>query len=400
VSVADLLAFATTAIRGHRVRTGLTLTGVAIGVAAVILLTALGEGARRYVMGQFESLGSTMLAVIPGRTETTGGAAFISVSTRDLTLADAQALARRVPGVEHMAPMAMGSETVAHGDRSRQVAVVGSTSAFLTVRRLTLARGRFLPEEDMRRGTPVTVLGNVTARELFPNDDPLGKVVRVGAVRARVIGILAPHGTQLGMNLDEVAIVPVARAMRMFNRRSLFRILLDVRAHADLETAKERVVAVMKERHGEEDITVVTQDAVMSSFGKILRALTLAVAAIAAISLGVAGIGIMNVMLVSVAERTSEVGLLRAVGAGRRQIAGVFLAEAALLSLGGGLIGLVVGLAGVWLLVTMYPALPASAPLWAIASSLGLALAMGIGFGIAPARRAARLDPVSALGRK
>jgi putative ABC transport system permease protein len=202
------------------------------------------------------------------------------------------------------------------------------------------------------------------------------------------------------MNLDEVAIVPVARAMRMFNRRSLFRILLDVRAHADLETAKARVVAVMKERHGEEDVTVVTQDAVMSSFGKILRALTLAVAAIAAISLGVAGIGIMNVMLVSVAERTSEVGLLRAVGAGRTQIAGLFLAEAALLSLAGGLVGLVVGLAGVWLLVTMYPALPASAPLWAIASSLGLALAMGIGFGIAPARRAARLDPVSALGRK
>jgi putative ABC transport system permease protein len=400
VSVADLLAFATAAIRGHRVRTGLTLTGVAIGVAAVIVLTALGEGARRYVMGQFESLGSTMLAVIPGRTETTGGAAFISVTTRDLTLADAQALARRVPGVEKMAPMAMGSETVAHGDRSRQVAVVGSTSDFLTVRRLTLARGRFLPEEDIRRGTPVTVLGNVTARELFPNDDPLGKVVRVGAVRARVIGILAPHGTQLGMNLDEVAIVPVARAMRMFNRRSLFRILLDVRAHADLETAKERVVAVMKERHGEEDVTVVTQDAVMSSFGKILRALTLAVAAIAAISLGVAGIGIMNVMLVSVAERTSEVGLLRAVGAGRTQIAGVFLAEAALLSLAGGLIGLVVGLAGVWALVIMYPALPASAPLWAVASSLGLALAMGIGFGIAPARRAARLDPVSALGRK
>jgi putative ABC transport system permease protein len=400
VSVADLLAFATAAIRGHRVRTGLTLTGVAIGVAAVIVLTALGEGARRYVMGQFESLGSTMLAVIPGRTETTGGAAFISVTTRDLTLADAQALARRVPGVEKMAPMAMGSETVAHGDRSRQVAVVGSTSDFLTVRRLTLARGRFLPEEDIRRGTPVTVLGNVTARELFPNDDPLGKVVRVGAVRARVIGILAPHGTQLGMNLDEVAIVPVARAMRMFNRRSLFRILLDVRAHADLETAKEHVVAVMKERHGEEDVTVVTQDAVMSSFGKILRALTLAVAAIAAISLGVAGIGIMNVMLVSVAERTSEVGLLRAVGAGRTQIAGVFLAEAALLSLAGGLIGLVVGLAGVWALVVMYPALPASAPLWAVASSLGLALAMGIGFGIAPARRAARLDPVSALGRK
>ncbi len=400
MSLGDLLGFAAVAIRGHRVRTGLTLLGVTIGVAAVIILTALGEGAQRYVMGQFESLGSTMLAVVPGKTETTGGAAFISVSTRDLTLGDAEALVRRVPGVERMAPMAMGSETVAYGDRSRQVAVVGSTSDFLAVRRLTLGRGRFLPAEDMRRGTPVTVLGYVTARELFPNADPLGKVVRVGAVRARVVGVLAPHGVQLGMNLDEVAIVPVARAMRMFNRRSLFRILLDVRAHADLATAKDRVLVVLKERHGEEDVTVVTQDAVMSSFGKILRALTLAVAAIAAISLAVAGIGIMNVMLVSVAERTGEVGLLRAVGAGRGQIAGVFLAEAALLSLAGGVLGVVVGLGGVWLLVVMYPALPAGAPLWAIASALGLALAIGVAFGIAPARRAARLDPVTALGRR
>ena len=396
----DLLAFALRAVRGHRVRTALTLTGVAIGVAAVVVLTALGDGARRYVMGQFESLGSTMIAVVPGKTETTGAAAFMSVSTKDLTLADAEALARRVAGVQRMAPMTMASETVAHGERSRQVAVLGSSSEFLEVRRLRLARGQFLPPGDLRRGVAAAVLGATVARELFPGDDPLGKVVRIGAMRARVIGVMAPHGTQLGMDLDEVAIIPVARAMRLFNRRSLFRVLLDVRAHADLGTAKASIVAVMKERHGEEDVTVVTQDAVMSSFSRILRALTLAVAAIAAISLAVAGIGIMNVMLVSVTERTAEVGLLRAVGAGRGQIAGVFLAEAALLSLAGGIIGLVVGLAGVWALVTMYPALPARPPLWAVASALGLAVTIGLLFGIMPARRAALLDPVTALGRR
>ena len=399
MTFADLLAFATGAVRGHRVRTALTITGVAIGVAAVIVLTALGEGARRYVVGQFESLGSTLLAVVPGKTETTGAAAFMSVTTKDLTLADAEAIARRVPGVVRMAPMTMGSETVAHGDRARQVAVVGATSDFLEVRRLRLGRGSFLPSGDLRRGVPVTVLGAAVARELFPSGDPLGAIVRIGAVRARVIGVLQAHGTQLGMDLDEVAIIPVARAMRLFNRRSLFRILLDVRAHADLEIAKAKVIAVVKERHGEEDVTVVTQDAVMSSFSKILRALTLAVAAIGAISLAVAGIGIMNVMLVSVTERTAEIGLMRAVGVGRRQITGVFLAEAALLSFAGGVVGLAVGLAGVWALVTTYPALPARAPLWAVGGAIAVSFGAGIVFGVMPARRAARLDPVTALGR-
>lgn len=400
MTVGDLLAFATRALGGHRVRTGLTLAGVAIGVAAVVVLTALGDGARRYVVGQFESLGSNLLVVVPGRTETTGAAAFISATTRDLTLADAEALAHGVRGVERMAPMAMGSETVAHGDRSRQVAVVGSTSEFLRLRRLRLGRGRFLPPGDVRRGAAVAVLGARVARELFPAAEPLGQVVRIGAGRARVIGVLAPHGTQLGMDLDEVAIVPVARAMRLFNRRSLFRVLLEIRAHADLAAAKASAVAVMKERHGEEDVTVVTQDAVMASFSSILQALTLAVGAIAAISLAVAGIGIMNVMLVSVAERTAEVGLLRAVGVGRAQVAGVFLAEAALLSVAGGVIGLAVGLVGVRVLIALYPALPAWPPLWAVGAALGLAVGIGLVFGLLPARRAARLEPATALGRR
>jgi len=400
VSFADLLAFAMGAIRGHRVRTALTLLGVAIGVAAVVILAALGEGARRYVMGQFESLGSTMLAVVPGKTETSGAAAFTSATTRDLTLGDAEAIRRFVPEARRVAPITMGSETVAHRERRRQVGVVGSTREFLEVRRLRMGRGQFLPEGDLRRGEAVAVIGAGVARELFQSADPLGQVLRIGDVRARVVGVLEPQGTQLGMNLDEIVIIPVSRAMRLFNRRTLFRILIDVRAHADLATAKRNVIALLAERHGEEDVTVVTQDAVLASFSRIIRAMTLAVAAIAGISLAVAGIGIMNVMLVSVAERTGEIGLLRAVGVGRAQVARVFLAEAALLSLAGACAGLVVGLLGVGALVTAYPALPARPPLWSIASSLGLAVLVGVAFGIAPARRAARLDPVVALGRR
>jgi len=399
MSLADLLRFALGAIGGHRVRTGLTLLGMAIGVAAVVLLAALGEGARRYVMQQFESLGSNMLAVVPGKTETTGIAAFSSATTRDLTLADVEAIRRRIPEAALVAPISMGSETVSYQERRRQVGIVGSTHEFLAVRRLRLAQGEFLPPGDLRRGASVAVLGAAVATELFGAEDPVGRVVRIGDVRARVIGVLASEGTQIGMNLDEVVLVPVARAMRLFNRSSLFRVIIDVRAYADLGAAKRRVIELLAERHGEEDVTVITQDAVVAAFTKILRTLTLAIAAIAGVSLAVAGIGIMNVMLVSVTERTPEVGLLRALGAGRGQIARAFLAEAALLSLAGACLGLALGLVGVAALVTAFPALPARPPAWAIASSLGLALAVGVGFGIAPARRAARLDPVAALGR-
>lgn len=398
---ADLFEFASRALRGHRLRSGLTLLGVAIGAAAVVMLTALGEGAQRYVMGQFEGIGSNLLAVVPGKTETTGAAAFASATTQDLTLADAEAILRAVPEAARVAPLATGTETVSHEERSRQVAILGTTADFLDVQRVKLGRGANLPRGDLRRGTAVAVLGSTVAAELFPGADPLGGIVRIGDLRARVIGVLEPQGTQLGANLNEVAMIPVAKAMRLFNRSSLFRIVVDVRAHADLAVAKQHVIDVLKERHGgEEDVTVITQDAVVESFSNILRALTLAVGAIAAISLAVSGLGIMNVMLVSVSERTAEVGLLRALGAERSQVARVFLAEALLLSAAGALAGIALGFVAVETVAWWYPKFPAQTPLWAVGAALALALAAGAGFGLAPARRAARLDPVAALGKK
>ncbi|HEV7733307.1 MAG TPA: ABC transporter permease [Candidatus Binatia bacterium] len=393
----DVVEFALRAFRGHRLRAALSLLGVAVGVAAVVLLTALGNGARRYVTDQFASIGSNLLIVMPGKTETTGGLPFTAATTRDLTLADAEAVAR-LPGVERIAPIAMATETVAHEERRRQVAVVGTTPEFLTVRHLTLGRGSFLPPGELRRGVAVVVVGNAVARELFPGVDPVGKVMRIGDMRARVVGVMAPMGEQLGMNLDETVTIPVARAMRLFNRASLFRIMIEVRAHADLETVRRDVVRLLAARHREEDVTVITQEAVMSSFGSILQALTLALAGIAAISLTVAGLGIMNVMLVAVSERTVEVGLLRAVGAGQRQVQAVFLAEAALLATAGGVAGLGVGLLAVLALRAAVPVFPAEPPLWAVVSSLGVSVVVGVVFGLLPARRAARLDPVAALG--
>ena len=397
MSLRDLLGFAARALRGHRLRTGMSLLGVAIGVAAVVTLTALGEGARLYVIGQFASVGTNLLIVVPGRTETTGGMPGMGGVPNDLTLEDARAVLRGVPEIDKAAPIVMGTETVAFGERQRQVALVGATHEMLEVRRLGVASGRFLPPLEWDRSSPVTVLGQTSARELFPGRDPVGEVVRVGDWRMRVVGVLAPRGQQLGVDMDDVAIVPVGTAMKMLNRSSLFRLLLQVRAHTDLDRARERVVRLIAERHGEEDVTGITQDAVLGAFTSILGALTLALAGIASVSLAVAGVGIMNVMLVSVSERTREIGLLKALGAGRRQILLAFLAEAVLLSTAGGLLGLLVGWLAVRALVVVYPALPATPPPWAVVAAFSLSVAVGAVFGVLPARRATRLDPVAAL---
>jgi putative ABC transport system permease protein len=397
VSFLDLVGFAMRALRGHRLRTGLSLLGVAIGVAAVVTLTALGEGARRYVLGQFASVGTNMVIVLPGKTETAGAMPGIGGVPHDLTLDDALAVARGVREVDKLAPMVVGTETVAYEERRRQVALFGSTHEALEVRRLGIAQGRFLPPLAWDRGAPIAVLGSNTARELFPAADPVGQVVRVGDWRMRVIGVLEPRGQQLGVDMDDVVIVPVATAMKMLNRSGLFRLVIQVRSYADLQRTKQAVVRLLRERHGEEDVTVITQDAVVSAFSSILGALTMALSGIAAVSLAVAGVGIMNVMLVSVSERTREVGLLKALGAGRGQILAAFLAEAILISSAGGLLGLALGWAAVLVLVAVYPALPASPPLWAVLAAFSLSVAVGGLFGVLPARRATRLDPVAAL---
>ena len=399
MKITDLLLFSLGSLSGHRLRTALSLVGMAIGVAAVIALTALGEGARRYVIDQFASIGTNLLIVVPGKTETTGIPG-IAAGANDITLQDSEAVVRQIPGAEKVAPLVAGTEVVAHGSRRRQVLIVGSTDEFYEVRKLTMARGEFLPDEETLRGRPVAVLGAKAARELFPGEEPVGRIVRIGGWRMRVIGVLEPRGVQLGMDFDDVVIVPVVTAMKMFDRRSLFRVMIQVRGASDLERIKAQVIRLFTERHGEEDITILTQDAVVSTFSQILGALTLTVGAIAAISLTVAGIGIMNVMLVAVAERTREIGLLRAVGVGRGQVLAVFLTEAAMLSAAGGLVGLAIGWTAIRILVGIYPALPASPPPWAVGAALGLSFGVGLLFGWLPARRAARLDPVLALASR
>jgi putative ABC transport system permease protein len=394
----ELIRFSSGGLRGHRLRTGLSLLGVAIGVTSVILLTSLGEGARLYVTGEFASLGSNLLIIVPGKTETAGATPFVSTAPNDLTVEDAEALRREIPEIRLVAPVSLGTAPAQYGDRRREVTVIGTTHEVLKIRRLKMGVGRFLPEDV--RDAPVCVIGTKIQTELFGNRNPLGELIRVGETRCRIIGVLAPRGTSIGMDLDEVVEIPVDTGLRMFNRTSLFRILVEVRSSQEMEVAREKVVALLTERHGEEDVTVLTQDAVLSTFNQILGILTAALAGIAAISLTVAGIGIMNVMLVSVSERTREIGLLKALGVTRPQILSVFLIEAATISTLGGLIGLAVGIGAAFLVQHVLPDFPAQPPLWAVLAAVLVSVTVGVISGWLPARSASRLDAVEALMRK
>ena len=399
----DLLRLALESLLRARLRSVMMLVAMAIGVAAVIVLTSLGEGARRYVTGEFQALGTDLIIVLPGRSETTGlqPGMFAGETPRDLTLGDAQALLR-IPSVERIAPIVIGSVSVSAAQLSREVPVLGTNADFLVVRNLGMGQGQFLPEGELDRDMAVCVIGSKVRGELFPDRPAVGNSVRIGGRRFRVIGVLSDTGRAIGFDLHELVIIPVRSAQQLFNTESVFRILVQARDRDEMPRAQAAVREVITARHqGEEDVTVITQDAVLATFDRIFTALTLTLAGIASVSLAVAGILIMNVMLVAVSQRTAEVGLLKALGARRRQITALFLAEAVLLSVAGAATGLAAGYAVTWVIGRMYPALPVGAPAWAVVLALVTAVASGVVFGLMPARRAARLDPVVALaGRR
>ncbi|WP_298398481.1 ABC transporter permease [uncultured Azonexus sp.] len=395
----DILRFARDAATGYPVRTALSVLAMAIGVAAVVLLTALGDGARRYVVGQFSSLGSNLVIILPGRTGTGGfnPATAITNTPRDLTIDDAGAL-RRAPAVHRVAPLAVGTSEINFGGRLREVMVAGTTRDYFAIRDFDLAQGDALPEEDWNRGSAVAVIGATIRAELFGSAPAVGQLVRIGDRRVRIVGVLKSTGQGLGMNTDELVIVPVAFAQAMFNSNTLFRVLVEARSRDAIPQARDQTLTILTQRHrGEEDVTVITQDAVLATFDKLLGALTLAVAGIAAISLAVAGILVMNVMLVAVTQRTGEIGLLKALGAPARTIRLAFLTEAAMLSAVGALLGYLLGQLGAFALRQIFPIFPAYPPHWAVIAGLSTAIGTGLLFGFLPARRAARLDPAQAL---
>lgn len=397
----DVLRFIFRAAAGYPARTLLTLLAMAIGVGAVILLTALGEGARRYVTREFTSLGTHLLIVIPGRSETTGGPPpLLGETPRDLTLEDALAL-KRSSAIRRVAPVALGSAPVAWQQREREATIMGSTAEMFDIRQLSMAQGRFLPAGNPSRGSAVCVLGYKIKRELFGNSSPLGEWVRVGGRRFRVIGVMASKGQSLGLDMGDIAIIPVASAQMLFNTSSLFRIMIQAGGREAVPQAKKAVLNIIRDRHeGEDDVTVITQDALLKTFDRIFTALTLTVGGIAAISLAVAGILIMNVMMISVSQRKTEIGLLKAIGSPRSQILHLFLSESAVLSLIGSFLGVMLAMVGTWTSLRFYPHFPVTIPWWALTAAIAVGVLTGLVFGVLPARRAANLKPVEALSRR
>lgn len=395
----DIIRFGLGSLGSNRVRTALMLLAMSIGVASVVLLTGIGNGARLYIVDKFAALGTNLVIVIPGRAETANNtpATLVGETPRDLTLEDALAVMRSEL-VGRVAPLNIGELSAVRQGRERQVPVLGSTASFLEIHKLNLAKGSFLPDEDWDIARPVCVLGSKVYQELFGREPALGELIRLGGYRCRVIGILASEGRSLGFDTQELVIVPVAFAQMLYNTSGLFRILVEGKDLQSLPRLKKHITGTIAKRHyGEEDVTIITQDSILATFDKILKSLTLTVAGIAAISLVVAGILIMNVMLMSVAQRTAEIGLCKALGGTRRQIMVMLVCEALLLSAIGGMFGLLLGFVAAWGIAQVYPELSTTPPLWAVVAAMTVALGTGLIFSLLPAGRAARLDPIRAL---
>lgn len=392
----DVIRFAAVALLRQRSRALVLILAVSLSVTSVLLLTALGEGARRYVADQFSSLGKDLLVMFPGRKETTGGLPPVTGnSLRQITLDDMHYLGQHQPKVR-LVPLVMGFAEAKQGARLRQTMLLGSSNGLRDTHGLVLLSGRWLPG-DAAEDRPVVLLGAKVARELFGQADPVGQWLRFDNRRFRVVGVFTSQSSNLGMDMAEAALIPVGSAMRLFNTEGLFRLLIQPLAGQAVPPLVKRLEQLMQARHGVLDVTVVRRDAMLATFSTILSTLTLAVAGIGAISLLVSGIMMMNLALISTRQRTGEIGLLKALGADSRQIRQLFLWEALLLSGSGALFGTALGYALVALAGLIWPGFPVAVPVLATLCTIPAALLTGLFFSWLPASRAARQDPVSSL---
>ncbi len=397
VTVWEFVRFVIGALEGHRLRSFLSALGVAIGVGAVVMLTSLGEGTRQHLVEQFSQFGTNLLSVTPGKVKTLGLPGVLGGTTHFLTIDDAEAL-RRVPGVDKVVPVAFGPARVEAGPRGRSVFIYGLNHEGDDAWSFHVAQGTFLPEIDPHRQASLVVLGPKVARELFGDDSPLGRRVRIGGRSLLVIGVMEPKGQLLGFDLDDAAYVPVATAMSLFELAELNEIdILAVNGDA-VPRVVAGVRAVLKARHrGEEDFTIITQTEALDTFGRVISVITVAVSAIGGIALLVGAIGILTIMWISVHERTAEIGLLRALGVSRGAVERLFLLEAVLLAAIGGVAGVAGSFALSTLLRTVVPGLPIRTPPGAVAAAVVMSVVVGLVSGLLPARRAASLDPIDAL---
>ena len=399
---AETVRMALTTLKSNRLRSLLTMVGIVIGNASVITLVGVGRGAQGLAEEQLSNLGANVLFVVPGNNDTRRrGVAF----PRTLVLEDAEAIADQVPSVRRVAPQISSSQVVQAGARSSTSSVSGITADFLPVRSFEVAQGRFISPQDNQAARAVVAIGPDLRLKLFPSGDPIGQQVRIGSQAFEVIGVMAPKGAVFGSNQDENAYIPLNTMVNRLTGRdptfgiSLSFISVEARDGNSTGAAKFQITNLLRQRHNilrDDDFAVRSQKDALSIVGTITGGLTLMPAAIGGISLLVGGIGIMNIMLVSVSERTEEIGLRKALGARSGDVLQQFLVESLVLSSLGGAIGTAAGLGAVAAVAAVTP-LPASIGVTTVLVTVGLSGSIGLFFGVVPARRAARMDPIAAL---
>ncbi len=390
----SILAFSS--LRFSRLRTYLTALGIAVGIAAVVLLTALGGGAQDYMLGQFSQFGANLITVNPGKVSTMGVSGAVINNVRPLSLKDAESL-HNIRKILAAVPQASGNLPVERGNRTRWSMVVGVNHEVPQTWKIKVAQGRFLPKEAPEQARNLAVIGDKIKQELFPHSSPLGEFIRVGQERFRVIGVMESKGQILGFDMDDMVYIPVYRAMSIYNRESLMEINILYAAGHDEKLITENIRRHLIKRHGTEDFTLTSQTDILDTLGSILTILTAVVAGLGSISLLVGGVGIFTIMSIAVNERIKEIGLLRALGASRRQVTLLFLFEATVLSGLGGIAGMFMGFGIAWLLHLLLPNLPVSIEWNYVILAEAIAIITGMLAGLVPARRAAAMTPVDAL---
>jgi len=394
--VKDIIKLTSRSVLAQRMRSFLTALGIAIGVAAVVLLTSIGDGMHRFVLAEFTQFGTNLIGINPGKATTHGASIGVFGTERPLTIDDAVAL-EKLRNIEAVVPVVQGNAEVESSHRQRRTTVYGMAGDMPRAFRAELALGQFFIDEDPNTPRVVAVLGSKLRTELFGDSNPLDQRIRIGGDRYRIVGVFAPKGQILGVDLDDAVYIPTARAMEMYNRDSLVEIDLLYREGADVDEVVASVSRLLTARHGRDDVTITTQQQMLEVLGSVLGILTFAVAALGSISLLVGSVGIFTIMTIAVNERIAEIGLLRALGGKRSQVMTLFLGEAVVLAALGGLLGLLVGVGGAQLITILAPALPVHISWnYLIAAEL-LAIFIGIVAGVLPARRAAKLDPIEAL---
>jgi putative ABC transport system permease protein len=393
---ADFIHLTFTSLLTHKLRSLLTMLGISVGILAVIILTSIGEGMHKFILTEFTQFGTTLVAVNPGKTDTMGVSMGVFGSDRPLSIEDAEAL-KRLPFAQTVVGLIQGNAEVEGNNRSRRTTIYGSGSDFPLAFRMPVSMGEFLPPDDPLAPRALTVLGSKVKQELFGEQNPIGQRIRIGGDRYRVIGVMQSKGQVLGFDLDDTVYIPLARGLEMFNREGLMEIDLLYHPGSDEDSVVAGIKRLLLARHGREDFTITGQQQMLDVMGSILNIVTFAVGAIGSISLLVGGIGIITIMTISVAERTSEIGLLRALGAEHNQIMLLFLGEAVVLSAIGGIAGLVSATTILLLVQIFLPDLPVHTPWNYILLAESSAVIIGLLAGVLPARRAAKMDPVDAL---